>query len=203
MKNQKRNLFLPLNHQLAEYMKMHDQKVKEYENYLNYLNFTMINNSRNGPNKAFPVPPPPTPVTLPPPPTPVTLAFSHLASPTTNPFCHINQDYFVNNFQEPFESIYTGEEANIWGPGKLGLFAKTPTQLEELSNISHPSLEHKSTESMTKNKLNPIQISDAARLQAWSISSPKSSMPPGFQYKCSPSAEISMRDEMFMVNRSM
>jgi hypothetical protein len=191
IQNRTQNLFLPPIHQIAEYIKMHEQKVKEYENYLSYLQCTISNTSRNSPKEAFHVEPP----------TPVTLAFSHLSSPTTNPFCHIKQDYFVNNFfNKPFESIYVGEEANIWGPGQLGLFAKTPNQLEELPNTSHTSLEHK-TIPITKKQPNPIQISDAARLQASCISSPKSSIPPGFEHQCS--AAISMRDEMFMVNRSM
>ena len=189
IKSRNRNLFLPLNNQVDEHMKIHGRKLKEYENYLNSLHSTIVNISMtNHPIKAFHIPPP----------TPVTLAFSHLASPNTNPFCHINQDYFMNNFQEPFVNIYAGKEVNIWGPGQLGLFAKTPNQLEALSITTYPSLDHKSSP-MPKNKPTPVQISDAARLQDLCISSPKSSMSPGFEHKCS--LDISRRDEMLVVNR--
>ena len=190
IKNRNRNLFLPLNNQLAKNMKIHEQKLKEYEKYLNYLHFNIINNSMHASNNnTFHAPPS----------TPVTLAFSHLASPTTNPLCHIDQDYFVNNPTPPLEHVYVGKEANIWGPGQLGLFAKTPNQLETLANTSQPPLEHKSAPRW-KNRPTTIQISDAAKLQFSCISSPKSSIPPGFEHQCSPS--IDMRDEMFMINRS-
>ena len=223
IKNRNRNLFLPLHNQMNEYMQVQDQKVQEYQNYLNYLHFNIMNNSRNEHNQIFNVPPP-TPAILPfpphsspPPATPVSLAFSHLNSPPpptpvsqtfsypTSPIrntCNENeQDIYKKKLQEQTKNIYLGEEANVWGPGLLGLFAKTPNQLEQLTNRSQMSTEDGVKPSL-KHKLQPLQISESTALaQNWYMSSPSSTMPPGFEYNCS--ADILLREEMFMGNRSM
>merc|ERR1712141_132911 len=65
MKIRNRNLFLPLDNQVAEFMKMHDQKIKEYQDYLNYLHFNIIQNARNEQNKKEFKVPPPTPAMVP------------------------------------------------------------------------------------------------------------------------------------------
>merc|ERR1711983_671989 len=82
MKNRNhRNMFLPLQNQMNDYMQVHDQKVREYQNYLNYLHFNIINNSpRNEYHQMYNFPPPTTAM-LPFPPmnspaTPVSIAFS-------------------------------------------------------------------------------------------------------------------------------
>lgn len=208
---------------MNEYMKVHDQKVQEYQNYLNYLHFNIINNSINEHNQVYNVPPPPTailpfpPLSSPPPATPVSLAFSHLSSPPpptpvsqTFPFptspsmdtCHENeQNIYTNNFQEPTKNIYFGEEANVWGPGLLGLFAKTPNQLELLTQRSH-RLTEDDLKPTLKHKLRPIQISESTSLTQNSyLSSPLSTAPPGFEHNCS--ADILLREETFMGNRSI
>lgn len=222
-KNRNRNLFLPLHNQMNHYRKLHDQKVQEYQNYLNYLHFNIINNSRNEHNQIFNVPPPTPnilpfpPLSSPPPATPVSLAFSHLSSPPPptpvsqtfssppSPImntCNDNeQDVYKNKLQEQMKNIYFGEEANVWGPGLLGLFAKTPNQLELVSNRSQRSKKDDLKPSL-KNKIHPLLISESTALRKNShISSPLSKMPPGFEHNCS--ADILLREEMFMGNRSM
>jgi len=221
-KNRNRNLFLPLHDQMNEYMQMHDKKIQEYQNYLNYLHFNIINNSRNEHNQVFNVPPPTPamlpfpPLSSPPPATPVSLAFSHLSSPPpptpvsqtfpypTSPIMNTSneneQDIYKIKLQEQTKNIYFGEEANVWGPGLLGLFAKTPNQLDLLTNTSQLSTEDDLKPSL-KSKLHPLLISDLKTQNSY-ISSPVSStMPPGFEYNCS--ADILLREETFMGNRSM
>ena len=212
---------------IQESMEMHYLKIKEYENYLNYLHSSSINNSMNVHNNTFHAAPP-TSVNLAfsdfasPPTNPVwhshhplhhcsiapmhqcTIAPFHapiappIASPPTNPVWHSHQEYNKNIFVTPSANFYEGNEFNIWGPGQLGLFAKTPEQLGALLNRSHPSLEHKTIPEW-KGKLEPIQMYDAARLHDSCISSPKSSIPPRFKSKGSPS--IGKRDKLFIVNQ--
>lgn len=225
-KNRNRNLFLPVHNQMADYMKIHDHKVQEYQNYLNYLHYNITNNSRSEHNHEFSVPPPTPsmlpfpPFSSPPPATPVTLAFSHLAS-TPPPFTPVSQSFShppsptMNNSNqneqymqlnalkdETIENTYFGEEVNVWGPGLLGLFAKTPNQLETLSHTLHASVQDnlklnrmKKPESIhippNSNRSSPIS----------DICSPISTVPPGFEHTCS--ADIILRDEMFTGNRSI
>ena len=221
-KNRNRNLFLPLNNQMAEYMKIHDQKIQDYQNYLNFLHFNIIQNARNERHKAFHVPPP-TPAILPfphfasPPPTstPVSLAFSHLNSPppsshTPSPRaspilgqCNQSRQIFdcSSSVHEPVINKYSGEEANVWGPGLLGLFAKSPNQLEILSNSSNsPHIECDLRPNRSK-MIQPIEISEATKFLDSYTASTKSSLPPGFERTCS--VDIALRDEMFTGNRSM
>jgi len=223
-KNRNRNLFLPLHNQMNDYMKVHDQKVQEYQNYLNYLHFNIINNSRHEQNQIYNVPPPTStilpfpPHNSPPPATPVSLAFSHLSSPPpptpvrqTFPFPTLpsmetfndnnEHDKYKSNCHESKENIYFGEEANVWGPGLLGLFAKTPNQLELLTQKSHTSTED-DLKPTQRRKLHPIQISESTAFTQNSLtSSPSSAMPPGFEHTYS--ADALLREEMFMGNRSI
>merc|ERR1712165_499864 len=212
-----------LHNQMNDYMKVHDQKVQEYQNYLNYLHFNIINNSRHEQSQIYNVPPPtstilPFPPHNSPPPAPVSLAFSHLSSPPpptpvrqTFPFPTLpsmktfndnnEHDKYKSNCHESKENIYFGEEANVWGPGLLGLFAKTPNQLELLTQKSHISTED-DLKPTQRRKLHPIQISESTAFTQNSLtSSPSSSMPPGFEHTYS--ADALLREEMFMGNRSI
>ena len=87
MKNRNhRNMFLPLQNQMHDYMQVQDQKVREYQNYLNYLHFNIINNSsRNEFHQMYNVPPPMPSAMIPFPPmnspaTPVSLMITYQIS---------------------------------------------------------------------------------------------------------------------------
>jgi len=205
MKTQNEPFFVNHNDQLAAvYQQMDEKKIKEYENYFNYLHFNINHQPQNNyytPPPFVPPPtppphlpfshlalsPPPTPFNLPfsyiastPPPTPVTLAFSHIAFPTSDRCSPLQNDNIINDIPELPEKIYAGEEASIWGPGQLGLFAKTPNDLDAFLHKHDeivPSRGH-----MNENKLKPNRLDDATWLQASSVPSAKS--PPGYENRC-------------------
>jgi len=226
MKIRNRNLFLPLNNQVAEFMKMHDQKIKEYQDYLNYLHFNIIQNARNEQNKKEFKVPPPTPAmvpfqqfTFPPPSVPVSLELSNLATPP--PLTPISQAFTppispsmeqrnkseqqtsLGNLKAQEKNIYSGKEVNVWGPGLLGLFAKTPSQLNTKIDMSQDDVSLEcDLKPQRMRKPHSIKISDQRASKFSYISSPKSSIPPpGFEHSCS--TDVLLRDEMFNGNRSM
>lgn len=229
VKNRHRNMFLPLQNQMNDHMQMHDQKVREYQNYLNYLHFNIINNSqRNECHQTYNVPPPmPAMIPFPPmpsPATPVSLAFSHLSSPppptpmsppasslspasstSSSPTDFIEhnhqvlEDAFTNKIMEPMRNSYYGEEANVWGPGLLGLFVKSPSQFESLDKESRNSTEF---DVKLSRKPKPRSLNITRDIQSQNYFSPKSEiLPPGFEYNCS--GDILLREETFNGNRSM
>merc|ERR1711963_223036 len=222
MKNRNhRNMFLPLQNQMNDYMQMHDQKVREYQNYLNYLHFNIINNSpRNEYHQMYNVPPP-TAAMLPFPPmnspvTPVSLAFSHQSSsppastlspaPSTSSSpidfrenYQVQNDIFSNKIMEPMRNSFYGEEANVWGPGLLGLFVKSPSQFETSENDSRPSSDF-NLDSIRRNKPHSFNFTNG--VQSENAISPKSEIPPpGFGYNYS--SDVLLREESFKGNRSM
>merc|ERR1712102_223308 len=108
----------------------------------------------------LPFPPMNSPVT------PVSLAFSHQSSspPPSTPMSppasslspasstssspidfgenyQVQDDIFSNKMMEPMRNSFYGEEANVWGPGLLGLFVKSPSQFESLDKESGHSTE--------------------------------------------------------------
>jgi len=201
MKTQNQPFFLNHNDQIPAYQQMDEKQIKEYEHYFNYLHFNINNQSKNNyyttPLVPPPTPPilafshlalspPPTPFNLPfsyiastPPPTPVTLAFSHLAFPTTDPLSPLQNNNIVNGIYETPQKTYAGEEASIWGPGQLGLFTKTPDQLDTFSY--QPEMVPSSIQ-INEKKPNPNQPDDTTWLQASSL--PSANSPPVFENKC-------------------
>jgi len=172
--------------------------------------------------------PPPMSAMIPFPPmnspaTPVSLAFSHLSSPpppmpmsppasslspasstSTSPvdFVEHNQvqeDIFSNKIMEPMRNSFYGEEANVWGPGLLGLFVKSPSQFETSENDSRPSSDF-NLDSIRRNKPHSFNFTNG--VQSENAISPKSEIPPpGFGYNCS--SDVLLREESFKGNRSM
>ena len=230
MKNRNhRNMFLPLQNQMNDYMQMHDQKVREYQNYLNYLHFNIINNSpRNEYHQMYNVPPP-TAAMLPFPPmnspvTPVSLAFSHQSSspPPSTPMSppasslspasstssspidfrenyQVQNDIFSNKIMEPMRNSFYGEEANVWGPGLLGLFVKSPSQFETSENDSRPSAD---LDFRSSRRSKPQFFNFTNEVQSQKMFSPESeTAPPGFEYNCT--SNNLLREEIFNGNRSM
>ena len=230
MKNRNhRNMFLPLQNQMHDYMQVQDQKVREYQNYLNYLHFNIINSSsRNEYHQMYNVPPPMPSAMIPFPPmnspaTPVSLSFSHLSSPPpTTPMSprassvspasstsssptdfieqnQVQEDIFSNKLMEPMRNSFHGEEATVWGPGLLGLFVKSPSQFETSENDSRSSTEFDFRYNR-KSRPQPLNIKNCQQSQ--NMFSPQSELPPpGFEYNCS--SDVLLREETFNGNRSM
>lgn len=204
------------------------REYQNYLNYLhfNIINNSPRNECHQMYNVPPPMPPAMIPFPpMPSPATPVSLAFSHLSSPPpptpmsprasslspasstssspTDFIEHHNQvqqdDAFSNKIMEPMRNSYYGEEANVWGPGLLGLFVKSPSQLEPLDNESGHATEF-SVKLSRKQKPRPLNIT--RDIQSQKFFSPKSEiLPPGFEYNCS--GDILLREETFNGNRSM
>jgi len=100
---------------------------------------------------------------------------------------------------EPMRNSFYGEEANVWGPGLLGLFVKSPSQFETSENDSRPpaDLDYRSSGSGK-----PHFFNFTNDVQSQKMFSPESeTAPPGFEYNCS--SNNLFREETFNGNRSM
>merc|ERR1719351_17860 len=200
----------------------------EYTSYITSLLHGNDSELRNEYHQMYNVPPPTTAM-LPFPPmnspvTPVSLAFSHQSSspPPPTPMsppasslspasstssspidfrenCQVQDDIFSNKMMEPMRNSFYGEEANVWGPGLLGLFVKSPSQFETSENDSRPSAD---LDFRSSRKSKPHFFHFSNEVQSQKMFSPESeTAPPGFEFNCS--SNNLFREETFNGNRSM